>query len=91
MLVGAVCDGGKGKKGKSKSTGDKGKGKGNGKDKNKHKSNDGGRDQGTGLLEQWSATSAIPGLLLTSLEVGPQTRRLSDSIGSTEKWCSGWR
>ena len=45
MQVGAVSDGGKGKKGKSKFTGDKGKGKGKGKDKNKHKGNDGDKSK----------------------------------------------
>ena len=46
ILVGAVCEGGKGKKDKSNSTGDKGKGKGKSKDKNKHKSNDGDKTKG---------------------------------------------
>ena len=45
MQVGAVSDGGKGKKGKSNSTGDKGKDKGKGEDKNKHKGNDGDKNK----------------------------------------------
>ena len=62
MPVGAVNDGGKGKKGKSKMTGDKGK------DKSKHR---------TRRWEWWSTASAIPRLLLTLLEVRTQTRGLS--------------
>ena len=84
-------DGGKGKKGKSKSTGDKGEGKGKGKDKNKHKGNDGDKSKERDDWNKWSAAMEIPGIMFTLLEVGPQTRGLSNSIGSTEKWCSGWR
>ena len=58
-------------------------GKGKGKDKNKHKSKDGDKAKGR---DYWNG-----GHWFALLEVKPQTHRLWDSIGSTEKWGSGWR
>ena len=62
MQVGAVSDGGKGKKGKSKSTGHKRQGQRR------------RQEQGTRRLEHRSAASEIPEILLTLLEVEPQSR-----------------
>ena len=73
MQVGAVNDGGKGKKGKSKSTGDKGKG-----------SNDGDKTKGRGYWNSGQQYAQFQGYCFTLLEVGPQTCGLSNSFASTE-------
>ena len=86
MQVGAVSDGGKGKKGKSESTGDKGKGKGNGKDKNKHKSNDGDKTKGRDYWNSGQQRAQFQGYCSHCSKWGHKTRRLSNSIGSTENY-----
>ena len=67
MQVGAVSDGGNGKKGKIKTTGDKGKGTGKGKDKNKHKRKYGNKSK---QRDSWMADEGATCLVLLDVDTG---------------------